>query len=219
MILMRRWVLPLVVALSVLAGAFAGRAATAPAAPAEAAAQALTDETADWLAATLAAPVPHQTLHEMVPQPTMPAIAYSLPLPGGGRRLGAMRSLIVRWGRIDRGDPLTTPSAGHVLLHELLHLHRARHLEEGIVDAVALDLVAPWSQRFLGTTLFLQGYGSTASDGAYPEGVRLVRALSAAATGGSWRTYRARMWRRALLLAADVGRRAMVAEANARASR
>lgn len=95
---------------------------------------------------------------------------------------------------------------GHLLLHELLHRwHADRDLEEMAVDAEAIDLYPAWAR----------------SEGIsfeypivplYPE-VAHVRTASARATGTSWRSRAARLWRRALWATDDTGRASMWAAA------
>ncbi len=179
--------------------------------------QTLVDETATWLSRTLITPVPTQQVtradyvqHEWIARSSDAT---------GQARIEAVPWLVREWSLPKARRPLMRPAAGHVLIHELLHLHRATVLEEGAVDAVALDLLPAWSSRFIGTTLLLQGYGVGNADAVYPADVRLVRALSAAGTGHPHDSRPARLWRRQLLLADDAGRTAMVTAANARAAR
>ncbi|WP_217923793.1 hypothetical protein [Miltoncostaea oceani] len=177
--------------------------------------QILADRTAAWLEQLLHVPVPHQQIVPAAEENGQTWLAQSVP---GEHRIEAVPWLIEEWSQMaDPDEP--QPAGAHALLHELLHLHHATVLEEGAVDAVALDLVAPWTQRFHGWGSITQRYGTGPDDAAYPDDVRLVRALSAAATDGRVRSTAARQWRRAFLVADDAGRHAMIETANARSRR
>lgn len=200
---MRRLVLALLVALLV-------------ASPAAASPQPLADETAAWLSQTLGTDVPAPEVLEVpVDVKRGWAAASVIAGDGTGPLVLAEGWLVGDWARPLRAD--WAPVSGHFLLHEILHLHRAAHLEEGAVDAVALDLLAAWSRRFLPAHSFAGAYGLPIENALYPAEVRTVRALSAAATGTRWRSSPARHWRRAFVIAGELERRAMVADANAAA--
>lgn len=94
-----------------------------------------------------------------------------------------------------------------VLLHELLHRGTAHDLlEEGLVDALAYDLLPAASRAVIGLKL-------PAAPVAYGPEVHLVRKASAAACGCSWRDRGARGLRRAWWAADDATRHAVITAA------
>lgn len=108
------------------------------------------------------------------------------------------------------------PGGAHLLLHELLHRADTAacwhpgpgevDVEEGIVDALAVDLAPAWGRAFWGERIFVLPH--------YRAEVAAVRAASARATGSaSWRTREARSWRRSLWGASCEGRSALLREA------
>ncbi len=174
--------------------------------------QHLADQTAAWLQQLLHVPVPTQQIVPTAEEHGQAWMAQSVP---GEHRIEAVPWLIEEWSQMaDPDEP--QPAGAHALLHELLHLHHATVLEEGTVDAVALDLVAPWTHRFHGWGSLTQRYGTGLDDAAYPDDVRLVRALSAAATDGRVHSIPARQWRRTFLVANDAGRQTLIDAAHAR---
>lgn len=122
-----------------------------------------------------------------------------------------------REGERDNGDPGAS-RAVHILMHEALHTVRAtkslahwdqaqRALEEGIVEAVARDETTDYVMARFG---WFYTY-----DGSYDAGVRMVRGMSARATGYPWQAAQARQWRKQILIADDEGRARMWEAANA----
>ena len=94
--------------------------------------------------------------------------------------------------RRENMDPLLDGGAGEVLLHDLIHL--AGIADEGITQAVTLDLLPAWTRRFPMRGSILVGFGSV-----YMGRVRAVRQESARVCGCPWTSRDARLWRRALL--------------------
>jgi hypothetical protein len=86
---------------------------------------------------------------------------------------------------------------GALVLHELLHDNHAadtpRELEEGVVEAVALDLYPAWAKA-MGLRPAPRDIVST----SYPVERDAVRKASALATGKPWKSRAARLWRRDL---------------------
>lgn len=171
---------------------------TAPATATQPDPQPLTDHTAQWLTAVLGVHVPTQAVGSIDRDERRPWIAASYS-DRGHRYILAEAWLVDDWARPRRAD--FDPDAGRVLIHELLH---GVSLDEGAVDAVALDLLPAWMARFApGATSDLRGVHL--HGGSYPRLVQGVRRESARATRGGWRTRAARLWRRAHLL--ETGRR------------
>lgn len=83
-------------------------------------------------------------------------------------------------------------SALQTLTHELLH--QVSSAEEGVIDAVAADLVAPLAYHITGRRV-----ASTPSL-YYPGSVAAVRRMSASATGTKWTSRASRRWRCSLLV-------------------
>lgn len=191
---------------ALILGAWQGIAHSAPSL------QTRADVTADWMAATLHASVPHRTI----------AVYDSLPADRAGQMHddGAVDLTSGVAGEIQAMPRLRAPGlivisfgAGHVLVHELLHRPETAacwgprpggvDVEEGVVDALALDLLPAWGRRFLGAP--------TIETSFYPADVAAIRAASARATGSrTWRTRGARLWRRSLWAASCDGRVAML---------
>jgi hypothetical protein len=97
---------------------------------------------------------------------------------------------LARMGRT-RGDWWLAPGVAALVVHEQLHVpgrDRAR-LDEGVVEALAIDLAPAWARQVAGIRLpYLPAPG-------YAAEVNVVRKASARATGGSWRSRAARHWR------------------------
>ncbi len=118
----------------------------------------------------------------------------------------------------DRGPTLL---GLHVVVHERLHRHETVacweqrpgqiDVEEGIVDALALDLLPALAWHLYGERVrFFAQWGHE---------VAAIRALSRFGSGArTWRDRPARMWRRALWAADCAGREAMIAAAAGRAA-
>lgn len=182
--------------------------AIAMAAPAQGASvQIFTDRTAAWLTTTLRTDIPTRQVVEIAPDESR---------IWGAQADGAVIEVDPRifdgWRDLAR-EKLGGAEPCYQLIHELLHLHRATTLEEGVVDAVSLDLAPSYTASLGWPREVWAGYGDIL-DATYPDDVRLVRALSAAATGQRRRSRDARYWRRALLLADEPTRQAMIASAN-----
>jgi hypothetical protein len=140
------------------------------------------------------------------------------PTDSSGTRRVTMRPRHVKHlAAIAAGRPVTAGAldALYIALHETLHADGPwGDREEGVTDAVTADLF-----RGLVLTVFRRPvpwwYGVPMG---YPDQVRLVRAWSAAATGGPWRSMAGAVWRRQLLEADEATRDRMVADANAKAA-
>jgi hypothetical protein len=117
------------------------------------------------------------------------------------------------WWTLDNAERtrLDPYRRGALVLHELLHDNHApttpRHLEEGIVEAVALDLYPAWA-KWVGLRPGPRDIVST----SYPKELDAVRKASALATGKPWKSRAARLWRRDLWRA-DAATRVAVYEA------
>jgi hypothetical protein len=130
--------------------------------------------------------------------------------------------------RLARGPWLSFEHRGptllglHVVVHERLHRHETVacweqkpgqvDVEEGIVDALALDLLPALAWHLYGERVrfFAQAQQEVAA----------IRAASRFASGAdSWRDRRARHWRRAIWAADCAGRERMLLEAEARRTR
>lgn len=182
-------------------------------------AQALTDATAVWIGGQLQIPPPYRTV-EVVDRVEMVtgAIAQA---PFAEPVIQTTAGVVARLAAIHRrpGGAAAMFGDGRVAIHELLHRFRHpdrftdhdRRVEEGVVEAVTVDLYPGWSQRF---TTWPQ---AIAPAPAYADAVRDIRAASRAATGSrSWKDRAARLWRRQLLLQDEAGRDAMLSAAEAR---
>lgn len=112
---------------------------------------------------------------------------------------------IVRMERTRR-DPWRR---GQLLLHEILHDDHALAtpvgLEEGIAEAVSIDLYAAWGRAMKLVSWPAEDVYSS----SYPEELAAVRKASALATGRPWKSRAARLWRRDLWRADSATRVAM----------
>ena len=180
-----------------------------------------------YTSSVLRVPADTYRLEEGMPGAGMVAQAADAEVYGPGA--DGTRRVIVRprWvkvlAKVAEGAPLSEAAVDALYLatHESLHsvdpatrYGRGGALEEGATDAVAHDVLPGLIVRIYGRLPWWY-----APPVAYPEEVVLVRASSAAATGSSWRSRAARLWRRQLLLADDGTRAAMMADANAKAVR
>ena len=154
----------------------------------------LADQTARWLTGILGVEVRPQAIGSIDVDAQRPWIAASYE-DRGERYILAEDWLVRDWARPHRAD--FHPEAGRILIHELLH---GVSLDEGAVDAVAIDLLPAWSARFTPHIAVGAYTDDLWSASSYPSQVRSVRAASAQATGGRWRDRAARLWRRAWLL-------------------
>ena len=175
-----------------------------PATAADAAtAESLHARTSAWVASHLRVPVPVRTL-EVMAQDTD---EHEAVVTFATNTLRVRANLYAAWGDLARGPVAWDESAIRILIHESLHLRgSADPLNEGVVDAVAIDMTPAWMRAFVGPDARPDGVGSS-----YPGLVRHVRALSASATCGPWRGRDARLWRRAYLIADDRARVQMAA--------
>lgn len=105
-----------------------------------------------------------------------------------------------------------------ILLHELLHRNEHlngtqddRDLEEGITEAMTLDLAPAYARQVVGRRIDFEDY----SGSIYDEIVLDIRGASSIATGRPWWSRAARLWRRELWAASIDGRRLMMARAEA----
>lgn len=199
--------------LAVFTGIFLG---TIPAAAAAPGPQDLADRTETWLQAELGV----EPLHREVVLATdadLTACAQLQQVRGrGGCSAVAWSDRIAldaenyvgatdaaRWPSAWRPDP----ESYQTLLHELLHRGTgADLLEEGLVDALAYDLLPAASRSVIGLVLHPRAP-------VYRAEVHLVRKASAAACGCSWRSRAARGLRRAWWAADDATRHAVIAAA------
>lgn len=170
------------------------------------------DRTAAWLSRVLRADIPSRPIEvtEDLHFPVNEAEFY----PSGliKARPAVETALAFREGVTIRGK-VYAPGP-HIVVHESLHREDtsacwwpaagAMNVEEGIVDALAADLVPAWGWHFWRERLFVFP--------RYPVEVAAIRAASARATGSkTWRERGARSWRRALWAASCEGRAAMLA--------
>jgi hypothetical protein len=155
-----------------------------------------------WLSKTLKVPMTERAVVVAPPPSWMPASKF---LRAGEYNSGT--DIIT----VRREYAAMTPTGLYVRLHE--RLHRAETIqgcyrdEEAITDALTRDLLPALTKHMLGwavTGVFHSSYDHDVSD---------VRWASAKATGQSWRSRDARMWRRALWGASCEGREAMLMEA------
>lgn len=173
-------------------------------------AQRLADRTAGWLAAELGTRCYPMTVVAREQRELLPGASAQV-------RFEAPTTVEVdphfhrAWAAMGRGSRWD-PGAAQLLIHELLHQHVApemdRYVEEGVVEAVAVDLIPAWSWRFLRTRIPSWWLSPVPM---YAEHVRNIRAWSTRYSGS--RTYRdraARLARRALLVADEPTRRAML---------
>lgn len=104
-----------------------------------------------------------------------------------------------------------TADAVSTVLHELVH--RAPvvgwrfdpFLEEGITEAITMDLLPVCTKATLGQPIY-----AWEANGAYQDEVAYIRRQSALATRSGWTSRAARLWRRAFYLADRDARRAMI---------
>lgn len=171
------------------------------------------DRTADWLATTLRAYVPRR-------QVTVTEDLYRASNDGEFHPNGTIRirplvadGLALRTGEAFGGTFIA--GAVQVLIHESLHREDTEgcwrpaagelNVEEGIVDALTVDLAPAWGWRFWRQRIGVIPF--------YKPEVAAIRAASAKATGSrNWRTREARGWRRALWAASCAGRVEMLRE-------
>jgi hypothetical protein len=179
-------------------------------------AQAEVDRTAAWLTRVLHRPIPTRTLDTQA--------ASEMTVVCGGRpctayvpfshpdRIVTTNPVVQALARIRRG--LDGPDAGYVAIHELLHTRDLApdeygdgDIEEGVVDAVTLDVYPAWLHWRLPNHPAVWGP-------AYPRQVAAIRYASARATGSrTWKDRAARIWRRQLLEADAAGRQQMLTTA------
>ena len=197
-------------------------AAPAPRPDDQALVQAKADEYAAWLSATLRADVPRTTftIAPTLELDTSAAERYAYAdgtdaavkiLPDVAAEFTAIARRGVPAVAFTRRDGAVRLYGVHVILHELLH--RPANVacwgpdEEGITDAVTVDLMAAWGAKFLPRA---RVFGIP----VYEAEVARIRAASARATGSpNWRTRAARTWVRQLWGASCSGRAAMLAQA------
>lgn len=125
-----------------------------------------------------------------------------------GQEIVAEDRLVVSWARMDQRPGLVNWNleSARVALHEAGHADDdvpGDPLDEGIRDAVALDLVAPFTFAQTGDRAI--GYGG-ADDSATPGWTTRIRALSARATCSRPQGYAARRWRAEISVATRAGR-------------
>jgi hypothetical protein len=214
---------------AVIAATAAALALASPAVadPVDPVVQAHADATAAWVESRLRVPIERRTVEVRGPQ-DMPRGAGGMigdaAVPCGGGRI-LVQSWVARRWRLNAGrGGWHDPEAAKLLVHEVLHRSdvcrvelvdgawtvtwlRDLRTEEGVVEAVALDLMAAWGRRFLGHPLRMLRYPAP----PYRDYVRDVRVWSARYTGRPWRHREARLARRALLLADEATRGAMLA--------
>lgn len=169
--------------------------------------QTLASETSEWIGETLHAPVLERTL---VVRPDLPREFAGGVYCERPREVALQPSIVRAWTLAARRGFVAYPDEVLIVLHELLHrgpevCSYDPYIEEGITQAMALDLLPSWGMRFLGQKLTMPNRG-----GAYAEQVTYLRHLSAVRTGSSWRSYAARQWRRALYLSDRATRQEMV---------
>lgn len=154
----------------------------------------LADQTAAWLTQVVGVEVPSQYVGLLPDDAHQEWTAASFPAEGK-RYILASRHMLNQWATPRRVG--FDPDAGRVMIHELLH---GISMDEGAVDAVALDLLPAWSARFTPRARVGAAYVADVSNSSYVPLVRNVRGLSALETRGSWKTSAAQSWRLAWLL-------------------
>ena len=181
--------------------------------------QATSDRTAAWLTVTLGVEV----------EPRRAVVTHALAYPGSAAEVWSddlgvyrLRPDIARDVAARRpfhvNRRLATLRGLHVVTHELLHRRETvpcwtpggvgLNAEEGIVDALAVDVLPALAWRLYGERW--------AFVPVYPREVAAIRAASRFATGArSWRERAPRLWRRALWREGCEGRARMLAEAEA----
>lgn len=185
-------------------------------AAAPAGAQAEVDRTAAWLTSVLHRPIPTRTIDTQSASEmaatcgSLRCIAY-VPF-NQPDRVVTTPNVVQALARIRRHPD--GADAGYLAIHELLHTRNLSpedygdgDLEEGVVDAVTLDVYPAWLHWRLTDEAAMWGP-------AYPRQVAAVRYASARATGSrTWRTRAARIWRRQLLESDATGRQQMLTDA------
>ena len=188
---MRRVLVALLVALAAAAPA---AAATVPE---------LASRSDTWLEQTLRVPIPDRPV---VAGTTAEISAGCAPSVGAYRPCIALAQpdriilaptawrQLVRIAAAPLGARVNVNLDGLAVLHDQLHSSRDRvdrPLDEGIVDALAVDLLPAWLQK----VARVQGIGRPVP--RYPEEVAVVREASARAAGAPWGSRAARAVRRA----------------------
>lgn len=171
--------------------------------------QELSDSTSAWISQTLGVPVQQRTY--------VPVEGSQLVFVGGAQ-VRCWRPDVVEYAAtnvfVDRRGRVVK-DAGALMLHENLHfLNSAVNptcvyspwLEEGITEALTVDLLPAWSKRFYGRVL------TTEPVPEYASRVEQVRAWSARWCGTSWKDRCARLARRQIALADYFTRIAMAPE-------
>ena len=178
-----------------------GRAATPALEP-----QQLADRSAAWLEQQLHVPIPTRPVLPGTPEQMEVCVTGATVIYAAGRPCVAVAYPdaiylgpstwrgVQQVGRLPRGALVNPNADAFALIHEQLHSTRdAARLDEGIVDALAIDLTPAWLRAVAGVSP-----GSFYTLGArYPAEVALVRRASAAAAGAHWSTRAARAIRRA----------------------
>ncbi len=199
----------------ILAAVWVSAARSAPVSPATAATvQGSADQWAAWLSSTLHAEVPSRSITLTDALSSSANVAEFYAEDGHVLIRTGMASAIadLEVGRVRADGAVFLPGV-HVVVHELLHRQSTSACwgpdEEGIVDALTVDLMAAWGARFLRP---VRTFGIP----VYTADVARIRATSARATGSSsWRAPAARRWIRTLWGASCEGRTAMLEAASA----
>lgn len=182
------------------------------AAPALSTPPALAERTDAWLEATLGVAIPDRPVFEITGAAAQECECRA---QAWDDRLEFTPSVWNGLASLDH-EPVDYSADGQALLHETLHTADGMTitnpaLEEGVVDALALDLYPAWGKA-MGVYVW-----PTAPN--YPAEVRLVRTASARATGTPWRSRAARLWRRDLWRADQSTRTALVVAAFTKGTR
>lgn len=205
------WALMVLACIALWVGIGVGIAHASPA-------QDAADRTAEFIGRTVKAPPLYR---EVIRAPT--ELEVDIAEVGVGEVLGVVWCATPRqttlapgvfdvWARAAARGSLRTFDdylAAMVVLHELLHRGVEtctfdRYLEEGITQALTLDLFPAWCLRLFGRC------DPIGNEVAYTDEVTYIRNQSGRATGGSWRARPARLWRRAFYLSDRDTRRAMI---------
>ena len=172
-------------------------------------AQRLADRTAGWIAATLGTRPYTMRVHPAEQDELLPGASAQV-LFATPDVIDVEHYFAEQWGQMETARGAIEPESAKLFVHELLHQDvdptGDPYVEEGVVEAVALDLMPAWSWQVLGIRLT----GWSAAD-IYREHVRNIRAWSTRYSGSrSFRDRGARLARRALLVADEPTRRLML---------
>lgn len=185
--------------------------AVSPASGATSPGQDLADDTAEWIGQTMKAPPLYRELLRANEAPVLDGQEMAGVVWCKTPRATTLHPDVfdawersARRGWISEGDDPFL----FVVIHELVHRGVEscvfdRFHEEGVTEAITIDLYPAWCRRFFGICARVESE-------AYQEEVTYIRHQSARAVGAGWKTRAARLWRRAFCLSERDARRAML---------